>query len=96
MNKFVIIAGLVMIILMVIFTVLQKNINFVILIVFSVIMVILFIMILYGALKSKICLNLHGVFLRHATKVMSEKPLILVYIPIFTAIFVLFIFIVTI
>ena len=71
MNNFVIIVGLVMIILTIIFVVLQKNINYELLIVFSACMIILFGMILYGALKSRICLNLHGVFLKYAAKLVS-------------------------
>ena len=94
MNNFVIIAGLAMIILMVIFTVLQKNINMTILIIFSIVMVALFVIIMLGAFKSRQCFDLHGIFLKYATKVISNRPSILIYILIFTGIFVLFLMLV--
>lgn len=61
---------------------------------FSLIFLVLVIIVAIGAFKSKACFNMHGLFLFHATNLIKEKFKLLVFIPIFLGIFVLFVIII--
>ena len=94
MNKLSIILGLVFVLMMVLLLVFYPTGSVAIRIIISTIILLLIAIVALGAFKSKACLDMHGVFLYHATQLIKSKIQIVVFIPIFLAVFTLFIVIV--
>ena len=94
MNKLSIILGLVFVFAMVLLLIFYPSGSIVARIIISLIILLLIAIVALGAFKSKACLDMHGIFLYHATELIKSKMKILVFIPIFLTVFALFIVIV--
>jgi len=94
MNKLSIILGLVFVFAMVLLLIFYPSGSIVARLIISLIILLLIAIVALGAFKSKACLDMHGIFLYHATELIKSKMKILVFIPIFLAVFTLFIVII--
>lgn len=91
MNYLSVLLGLIFLCLMLLFLVFYPTGSVGFKIAFALIMLCLLVIVGLGAFKSRACFNMHGVFLSHATNLLKQNYKILIFVPIFLAIFTLFI-----
>jgi hypothetical protein len=91
MNKLSVVLGLVFMCVMLLLVVVYPRGNVAVRVVVAVVLLLLVGIVGLGAFRSKACLDMHGVFLYHATQLVKQNIKIIVFVPIFLVVFSLFI-----
>jgi hypothetical protein len=94
MNKLSVVLGLVFICVMLLLLVVYPTGNVAVRVVVALVLLLLVGIVGLGAFRSKACLDMHGVFLYHATQLVKQNTNIIVFVPIFLVMFTLFIIII--
>lgn len=94
MNKLSVVLGLVFICVMLLLVLIYPTGNVALRIVVGVVLLLLVAIVALGAFRSKACLDMHGIFLYHATQLVKQNTKIIIFVPIFLAIFTLFIIVI--